>query len=96
MLSIYLWSDSPLSALSSTPAGRQRSSPRAVAEVLSRLSGLVTDSIIASGMEVLSSFVFVPQQETQTFYLIGLPACGGTQPHIYVARQLFELQGGRM
>lgn len=69
MLSISL----VLSDLSSSPAGSLITCP--VTEVLSRLSVPVTGLIVPSGMEVLPSFVLVPQQETQTFYHAGVPAC---------------------
>lgn len=62
-----------------------------VAEVLSRLSGCVTDSIIALGMEVLSS---AQEEETQTFGQTAVPACGG--PHIFIYASACRSVGGRM
>lgn len=70
-----------------------------VAEVLSSVSGPVTGPIVPSGMEVQPSFVLVPQQETQTFYHVGVPACGDMHRFtftIYEAARLFEQRGGRM
>lgn len=72
MLSLYLWSNYHLCFI--LKASRKTGAiTRVLAEVLSRLSGYVTVSIIASGMEGLSS----TQEETQTFYQTGVPACGG-------------------
>lgn len=75
MLSISRWSDSSL--IYPCPLQEYRSLITcSVAEVLSRVSGLVTGHIVPSGMEVWSSFVSVPKQEMQTFYHVGVPACG--------------------
>lgn len=63
-----------------------------VAEVLSRLSGCVTGSIIASGMEALSS----TQEETQTFYQTGVPACGGLPIFAFIYASASRSAGGRM
>lgn len=62
-MSFYLWSNYRLCFI--LKASRKTGViTNVVAEVLSWLSGRVTDSIIASGMDVVSFFVSPTQEET--------------------------------
>lgn len=84
MSSLYLWSNYHLCFILKA-SRKTRVITHVVAEVLSRLSGCVTGSIIASGMEVLSS----TQEETQTFYQTGVPACGGLHSSTFIYASAF-------
>lgn len=96
MLSFYLWSNYHLCFI--LKASRKTGViTHVVGEVLSRLSGRVTDSIIASGVEVVPfSCVSHSRRDTDLLPDRGpQPVAACAALHLYVHRP-FELQGGRM
>lgn len=82
MLSLYLWSNYHLCFI--LKASRKTGViTRVVAEVLSRLSGRVTGSIIASGMEVVSGF-FVSHSRGDTDLLPDQGPCLWGLAQLYI------------